>query len=398
MKIALVTPHYIPTKTSCAVQMSDLAEMLLQLGHEPIVITPQIGDSNISSVEKINNVEIFRFSTFDIFHSNHIKRTINEILLPICMILGIKRSNFPIKHLDAVIWYSPSIFLGPVVKFLIKSSKCPAYLILRDIFPEWALDLGLLKKNLLYFFFKWVANYNYSLADIIGVQTKSNLEYFKKWNKNSGQQVEVLNNWISRKIKTKSNISFYNTNLENKKIFIYMGNAGIAQDIDIFIELIDYLKYRKDIGFLFLVKESVATRLKTIFKDKNIINTLFLDLIRPEEINSLLKMCHVGLVALNVHHKTHNIPGKFIAYMNAGLPVLARVNPGTDLEKLIQNEKLGFVYTGSKVKDFAMLAEKLIDDDIKLKDISSRCYSIVSKMFSSELAAKKIVSSLLKYI
>ncbi|WP_211160137.1 hypothetical protein [Aromatoleum aromaticum] len=51
--------------------------------------------------------------------------------------------------------------------------------------------------------------------------------------------------------------------------------------------------------------------------------------------------CHVGVVALDRRHKTHNIPGKFLTYMQSGLPVLANINPGNDLVDLIDSEQVG---------------------------------------------------------
>jgi glycosyltransferase involved in cell wall biosynthesis len=398
MKIALLSQHYLPQKNSCAVQMKDLAHELYRLGHEPTVITLLERDDESNNVEKIDNIEIFRIPVFKIKDTGNISRAINEIILPICMIFGIKKSNISIKDFNAIIWYSPTIFFGPVVKFLKNSSNCPTYLILRDIFPEWALDLGLLKKNLPYFFFKCVAMYQYSLANIIGVQSQSNLKYFENWIKKSSRQLEVLNNWMAPKIEKKTSISFDNTNISGRKIFVYIGNMGIAQGMDVLIELANSLKHRTDIGFLFVGRGSEVARLKTFSVDKNLNNILFLDEIDSTEIPSLLKMCHVGLVALDLRHKTHNIPGKFLSYLQAGLPVLARVNPGTDLEKFIHNEKLGFVYTENKIEDFKKLAEKLINDELTLKDISERCYYVNRKIFSSELAAKQIIASLSKYI
>jgi hypothetical protein len=50
-------------------------------------------------------------------------------------------------------------------------------------------------------------------------------------------------------------------------------------------------------------------------------------------------------LALDPRHTTHNIPGKFLSYMQAGLPVLASINPGNDLAELIQREDVGRVCT-----------------------------------------------------
>ncbi|MDD2878988.1 MAG: hypothetical protein PHQ58_00995 [Rhodoferax sp.] len=47
------------------------------------------------------------------------------------------------------------------------------------------------------------------------------------------------------------------------------------------------------------------------------------------------------MAALDPRHKTHNIPGKFLSYMQSGLPVLATINAGNDLADVIQTERVG---------------------------------------------------------
>jgi glycosyltransferase involved in cell wall biosynthesis len=309
----------------------------------------------------------------------------------------IRRSDFPIKELDAIVWYSPTIFFGPVVKFLKSSSNCPSYLILRDIFPEWTLDLGILKKGPIYYLFKLVATYQYSVADIIGVQTYSNLKYLEKWEKKPNRKLEVLNNWLADIDVQKTSISLIDTYLYGRKIFVYIGNMGVAQGMDILVDLAESFKKRQDIGFLFVGRGTEVKKLKAASADKKLNNILFFNEIDPKEIPSLLAMCHVGLVALDPRHKSHNIPGKFLTYIQAGLPVLARINARTDLANLIRDENVGRVYIGNNIQCFRNVAEEIIDNENNLRIMSERGSILHKKMFSLNYAADKIVRSLTGY-
>ena len=125
---------------------------------------------------------------------------------------------------------------------------------------------------------------------------------------------------------------------------------------------------------------------------------LFYDEIDPKEIPALLDICHVGLVALDSRHKSHNIPGKFLTYMQAGLPVLAKINKGSDLALLIKKEKVGNVYTGSNINEFQQLAEMLIDNKSELEIMAERGHSLSYGIFSSNKAAKQIINSLSIYL
>jgi len=398
MKIALISIHYPPLRSSCAVQMRDLAQELLMLGHEPVVIVPTEGLHEACVSEIVEGVQVFRLSAFKTIDIGNVRRGINEILLPFIMLYRIRKCDLPIKIFNAIVWYSPTIFFGPIVKILKCSSNCPTYLILRDIFPEWTLDLDILKKGSLYYLFKLVAIYQYSVADIIGVQTSSNLKYLERWARKPNRKLEVLNNWLSLEHSQKLSISLTDTCLNGRKIFIYIGNMGIAQGMNILVDLAESLKSRKDIGFLFVGRGTEVEKLKVSAFDKKLDNILFCDEIDSNEIPRLLDMCHVGLIALDPRHKSHNIPGKFLTYMQAGLPVLARINAGTDLADLIEDENVGRVYIGSAIDDFRNLAENLIDNETNLKIMSEQGQLLSQKKFSSSQAAKQIVSSFSNYI
>jgi len=370
--------------------MRDLAQELLRLGHEPIMIVPTEGDR---ITETIDGVQLYRLPAPKIIDTGNIRRGLSEVLLPFFMLYGLRRSNFPSRELDAVIWYSPTIFFGPVVHFLKRMSGCPAYLILRDIFPEWALDLGIIKKGPIYYMFKLVSIYQYSVANIIGVQSSSNLGYLKKWSMFPGRKLEVLNNWLSSANEKRTKISLVDTALKGRKVFVYIGNMGVAQGMDVLIDLAESLKDRQDIGFLFVGRGSEVENLKKYSSGKNLTNILFYDEIASEEIPSLLRICHVGLISLDPRHKTHNIPGKFLTYMQAALPVLAKVNAGTDLVNIIQDNRVGYVYTDNEIDDFRSLAEDIVDNKVNFQSMSVQARSLSYRMFSSNRAAKQITSS-----
>ncbi len=123
-------------------------------------------------------------------------------------------------------------------------------------------------------------------------------------------------------------------------------------------------------------------------------NVVFHDEIDPAEILGLYSQCHVGIVALDLRHKTHNIPGKFLSYMQAGLPVLASINPGNDLAALIQREGGGRVCTDHSAQTLQHLAVELADEIASEKDVSARCRALSAKLFSPGAAVKQIAAAL----
>jgi glycosyltransferase involved in cell wall biosynthesis len=223
------------------------------------------------------------------------------------------------------------------------------------------------------------------------VQTQSNLAYLPNWTKSPHRKIEVLHNWLATTPNVGCSIQIANTSLAGRKIFVYTGNMGVAQGIEIFVELIQSLRDRADIGFLFVGRGSELSKLHAERASRDLNNVLFFDEIDPSEIPGLLAQCHVGMVALHPDHKTHNIPGKFVSYVQYGLPVLARLNSGTDLERLIQENGVGQVYSGHSVAELRRLAEGMADNDALRYSMSERGRKLGDRMFSPAVAASQIV-------
>jgi glycosyltransferase involved in cell wall biosynthesis len=411
MHYLIIADAYPPIKSSVAVQIKHLEIELISSGHNVTLLIP---DSEIKEPYKVvvdNNFEckVVHIQVKNLKSKNKMIRAISEILMPVVMINKIKKYSLlefnntmnSIKEsskFDGLIWYSPSIFHGLLVKYLKSKYNCKSYLIIRDIFPEWALDLGIIKKGLIYYFFRSIANFQYLQANTIGVQSPGNLVYFSSIKKNKNINVEVLNNWLVQEddptnLKNCS-IIISNTKLSNRDIFVYSGNMGIAQGMDILIELANEMKSNEKIGFLFVGRGTEMERLKIKNANYNLHNTLFFDEIDPSEMTHLYEQCSVGLISLDLRHKSHNIPGKFINYMRSGLPVVASINPDNDLINIVKNEGLGETSSNGEVK---VLAKKANDILHKLKnnhdDLKLRCNTFYKKNYDAKIIVKQITKS-----
>lgn len=392
--IAVIADSYYPAKTSAAAQLKDLAIEFNKQGISPLVIIPNSELDQAWELELLNGVRVLRLKSPKTKDVGYIRRTIAEFFMPYFMWMRYLMSPLSSEKLDGVIWYSPTIFWAPFVKRLKRNSSCKGYLILRDIFPEWALDLGLIRKGIAYRFFKWIEASQYKIADTIGVQAGKNIEYFKSWPQFNSKNIEVLQNWLSETQASICSISVSDTFLAGRKVFVYAGNMGVAQGIGIVLDLAESLLDREDIGFLMVGRGSEYADLKRRASNCNLKNMIFFDEIDSVEIPALYSQCSVGMVILDSRHKTHNIPGKFLSYMQSGLPVLAKINPGNDLVDLINEANVGSVYTGSSVQELRTLAEALVNRLSEDKEINLRCKKLAKELFSTEVAVAQILAAL----
>jgi glycosyltransferase involved in cell wall biosynthesis len=394
MRLAIIADVFPPLRSSGAVQLRDLCAQLATQGHEVTMMVPSPTLGTPWKIEQAFGVQIVRLRSPKTKDTNYVRRTIGEFLMPFVMLRNFRKSPICNQHWDGIIWYSPTIFFGPMVKRLKRQSGCKSYLIIRDIFPDWAVDMGLMGRGLPYRFFAAVANYQYSAADVIGIQTEGNSTYFSRWLQQSTGRLEVLQNWLADAPDRACSISVKDSVLAGRKIFVYAGNMGIAQGMGVLLDLAERMRLRLDVGFLFVGRGSDVKNLQAIVNIRKLSNVAFFDEIDPDEISGLYAQCHVGLVALDPRHKSHNIPGKFLTYMQSGLPVIATVNAKNDLADLIRNEKVGCVCEDGNVETLERLALDLISHIEVDSSIKERCKSLYNKRYRPEKAAEQIVAAL----
>jgi glycosyltransferase involved in cell wall biosynthesis len=230
------------------------------------------------------------------------------------------------------------------------------------------------------------------VADIIGVQAPGELPYFSDRIK-PDQSVEVLQNWLSEPVYGSCSIDVSKTHLAGRKILVYAGNIGAAQGADTMFTLVQSLKEHENIGFLFVGRGSDKLRLEKAVHDDNLNNVMFHSEIDPSEIPGLYAQCHAGIVILDPRHTTHNIPGKFISYMRCGLPVLASINHGNDLNGIIRDNNVGEISKDNTVDSLRQATLTLCNKIEQDSQISMRCEVLGRELFSPQVAVQQILEA-----
>jgi glycosyltransferase involved in cell wall biosynthesis len=392
MRIAFISVYFTPTRNSAAVQMHDLVAEVLRQGHKPTVFVPIADMDEPFRHTVIDGIDVVHLKSPQFQDLSYLWRTLNEAVMPWYMRKNLANSPFADAQWDKIVWYSPSIFLAPFVAYMKNKSGCRSYMIIRDVFPEWALDIGLIRKGIPYWIFRAIAAYQNSVADIIGVQAPGELPYFSDRIK-PDQSVEVLQNWLSEPVYGSCSIDVSKTHLAGRKILVYAGNIGAAQGADTMFTLVQSLKEHENIGFLFVGRGSDKLRLEKAVHDDNLNNVMFHSEIDPSEIPGLYAQCHAGIVILDPRHTTHNIPGKFISYMRCGLPVLASINHGNDLNGIIRDNNVGEISKDNTVDSLRQATLTLCNKIEQDSQISMRCEVLGRELFSPQVAVQQILEA-----
>ncbi|EOM2646775.1 glycosyltransferase WbuB, partial [Escherichia coli] len=142
MKLVLIIDDYLPDSTRVGAKMfHELALELQSRGHVITVITPNRQQNIPLLIEKYDGITIWRFRSGPIKDVGRIQRAMNETFLSLKAWKAVQSLISP-STFDGVIYYSPTIFWGGLVRKIKKRCNCPSYLVLRDLFPRWVVDAG----------------------------------------------------------------------------------------------------------------------------------------------------------------------------------------------------------------------------------------------------------------
>lgn len=390
MKICIIVDDYMPNSIKVAAKMMhELACEFVFQGHQVSVITPDTTVSSIA-IEKLDGVDVYRFKSGEIKNVSKVKRAINETLLSFNAWKNCKDVLKDNPH-DLIIYYSPSIFFGPLVYKLKKLWNVKSYLVLRDFFPQWTIDNKIIKEHsLITYYFKFFERINYSVADKIGVMSEKNLEWFTKYYK-TNKPLEVLYNWADlKKFDGQENIYRKRLKLEDKIIFFYGGNLGQAQDMMNIIRLAIKMKDQKNAHFVLVGAGDEYSLIKDAIYNQNIKNITLLPSVNQEEYKQMLYEFDIGLFTLNKNHNTHNFPGKLLGYMVQELPILGSINPNNDLKDILEEVNAGLVTINGEDKLFYENAKKLLEIKNRIQ-IGKNAKKLLVEKFSVESAVKQII-------
>ncbi|HEX4854380.1 glycosyltransferase family 4 protein [Arenimonas sp.] len=395
MRLLLVADTFPPATISGALQMRDLAAALVQAGHRPLVLVPDSSLRRSWVREEMAGIEVCRVRAPRTKDVSYLRRVAAEIVLPWVLRRGFRAASLDQESWDGIAWYSPTIFLGPLVAWFKRKHRCRSYLILRDLFPDWAVDAGVLRRGgPAHRLFKAVERLQYRQADVIGVQTPANVPIVAA-DAPAGASLEVLHNWLAAPPAVPGGGRHpVLDGFERHKVFVYAGNMGVAQDLDAFLDLASRLRDRPDIAFLLIGRGSEQARLGKEVVTRELGNLRIADQVSQRELSTLLAHCYAGIIALHPAHGTHNIPGKLLTYLQAGLPVLARVNPGNDLHQMVMDEGLGASVMGGS-------SDALLEATLSLADRPEACAAmgergkiVAARLFSPAAAAEQVVKGL----
>lgn len=393
----------MPSSTrSHAKMMHELALKFSSLKHKAVVLTPgSIWQKSFLVTEIYEGVEVWRFRSINFRKKSKLFRAGGEILMPFFALIALfisrkaKSVNF-----ELVVNYSPSIFFAPIARYF-RKRKTFVFLVLRDFFPQWAIDQGLLaNRSPITWFFRQVEKLNYRSSNVVAVQSPANLNIFKHIY--SGQvNLKVLMNWSAQSpyfIKESFDRHCLRKELSlpsDKVILLYGGNIGRAQDMENIVRLAKRLSSCEKAHLFLIGQGDEYEMVHEAINKYQLKNVTLMPSVSQDKYREYVASADIGLFSLSKAHTAHNFPGKLLGYMVERKPILGSVNLGNDVASIMLDSKSGLVSFNGDDDQFLADALSLIENEPLRKEMGLNAYALLKNTFSVDKAYQVICDSYL---
>ncbi|MGL4656095.1 MAG: glycosyltransferase family 4 protein [Sarcina sp.] len=377
----------------------DLLLTLKNRGHSVTMVSPiERREKKKSTKTVIEGVNVLEVKTFNIQKTNKIEKVLSLVTIDLIFERYIKK-NCVNEKFDLILYATPPITFSRVIDYIKKRDAAKSYLLLKDIFPQNAVDLGFFKKKgVIYKFFRRKEKRLYENADYIGCMSDANILFLVKENSYINKnKVEINPNSIipSEYVVRDSKLKFecrerYNLP-KDKIIFAYGGSLGKPQGIDFLIDILICNKDIKDIFFFIAGNGTEYKKLESAIVRNNIKNVMLKPHLPKKEYEELLNGCDVGLIFLDKRFTIPNIPSRLLNYLDIGMPVIAATDLATDIGGIITAGEFGFACKSGDLQSFNNIMKKFKEDKNLIDSMGEKARMYLEKYYTAEHSAEIIL-------
>lgn len=328
---------------------SDQMRKFSEEGHKVYIITPtERRFRERTALCLVNGISILKVKTLNIQQSNLVEKGIGTLLIGSNYAKAVSKYFRGVKF-DLILYSTPPITLTELIKRIKKRNNAATYLLLKDIFPQNAVDIGLIKQyGFLHKYFRRKEKKLYKLSDYIGTMSPANANYLIKHNPdlNSAKvevcptSIEVLNNFIDAAEKNRIRVKYEIP--PETTVFIYGGNLGKPQGIDFLLEVIESNRDRTGVFFIIAGSGTEFPVVKAWFDKRNPTNAVLIPILPKEEYDRLVQSCDVGMIFLDPRFTIPNYPSRLLSYLEYKMPVIVATDPNTDIGLIARDNDYGF--------------------------------------------------------
>lgn len=390
MNILFLTISYLPNIKGHGIY-NDLIRKFRDEGHHVYIVSSlERRLHKHTELVETDGVKILSVRILNIQRAHLVEKGISTLIISRIYKRAIQKhiGNVPF---DLVLYPTPPITFNHVVRWVKrKNPHAVSYLLLKDIFPQNAVDLGIFgEKSLLHRYFQRKEKQLYKTSDYIGCMSPANVDYVRRNNPGYPQDcIEVAPNSFeltgNRPLSEDEKILIrqkYNLPIDSM-IFVYGGNIGRPQGIGYLIQCIEANKNRSDCHFLIVGNGTEYRRLEAWINENHNKNVTLLKRLPKDDYDLLAQTCDVGLIFLDHRFTVPNYPSRLLTYLEYHKPVICATDPITDIGRIAEKNGFGFWCESLHELDFTMLVDRFVEHPELIPIMGEKGYQFLCENYT----------------
>jgi glycosyltransferase involved in cell wall biosynthesis len=347
---------------------TDLAEALKKRGHEIFVVaTDATGNANKAKMSEERGIPVLRVKILKMYDVGLVQKGISVVTLKYYIINAMKK-RFKKEKFDLILFETPPITIIDVVKWAMDHFNCPSYLMLKDIFPQNGVDIGIIKKDsVIYKYFKYKEKKLYNTASTIGCMSEANKQYILSHNPLiNSDKVELFPNTKEITYNPQGTTTYEMRHKygipKNKVVAVFGGNMGKPQGLEFLMDIIKENNNIENIFFLLVGRGTERIMVRDFILKEGLTNVVLLEALPRDDYECLMTECDIGLIFLNKKFTIPNFPSRVLSYFEYGLPVIAATDENTDFGSMVENAAAGYHIKAGDKETFNLKLKELASD------------------------------------
>jgi colanic acid biosynthesis glycosyl transferase WcaI len=372
VKLAILCPHFTPDVAPTGEVMTSIAGELVERGHRLQVITSlpwyehhrlEPGwEGSLVRTEQRDWGSIVRVHPFPTDKTNIPARALAFGGFTLLVTAAAGLSSF---RPDAVLSMSPPLTLGLGGWLTARRHRVPFVFNIQDVFPDVAIELGVLTDRRVIAATQWLERFTYERADAVTVLSEDLRDNLAaKVAARHRSKIRVIPNFVDTDwIRPRPEENSYRVEfgLTGKRVVMYAGNVGFSQSLDMVLDAAAALAHDEDVHYV--INGGGAARPGLEQRARGLPNVTFVDMQPKERLPEVLAAADVHLVPLKGGLAKSSVPSKLYSILAAGRPVLASVDPGTEVARTLEREGAGVATPPDDAEAFTKALSRLLEDE-----------------------------------
>jgi colanic acid biosynthesis glycosyl transferase WcaI len=291
-------------------------------------------------------------------------------------------------RIDGVLAMSPPPTLGLTGWAIAKRRRAPLVFNVQDVYPDVAIELGIITDRRVIGAARRLERICYERSDAVTVLSEDLRENVAAKTR-SPEVVRVIPNFVDTATiipGPKENTYRSEFGLDGKRVVMYAGNVGLSQSLDLVVDAAAALAYEEDL--VFVVNGGGAGRDSLERRARGLRNVLFVDMQPAARLPEVLAAADLHLVPLKRGLARSSVPSKAYSVMAAGRPLLASVDAGSEITRLIERSGAGVAVAPDDPEAFTKALRDLLDAPERMESMGRAARSFVEGWASPSAVAR----------